>query len=76
MYPQYTFGPKGRIFNTGITTFNTETGSTSSLSKDAQGNDLLPVYGKDGDITGYKVKEAPKSSKKRNGSIVKAIKNL
>jgi len=75
MYPQYTFGPKGRIFNTGFTTFNTDAGYVNKPT-DAQGNDLLPVYGKDGDITGYKVKEAPKSSKKRNGSIVKAIKNL
>lgn len=25
MYPNYTFGPKGRIFNTGVTTFNTGT---------------------------------------------------
>jgi hypothetical protein len=69
MYPQYTFGPKGRIFNTGITTFNTDAGYTNKPT-DAEGNDLLPVYGKKGKVTGYKVKDA------RNGSIVKAIKNL
>jgi hypothetical protein len=76
MYPQYTFGPNGRIYNTGLTSFNTQIGSGSGLKKDAQGNDLLPVYGKDGDITGYRVKEDSKPKKGRNGSIVKAIKNL
>jgi hypothetical protein len=48
MYPQYTFGPKGRIFNTGLTRFNVPTV--------AQGVD--------------------KKNTARNGSIVKAIKNL
>lgn len=47
MYPQYTFGPKGRIFNTGLTTFNIPTVASTTDSKTA-----------------------------RNGSIVKAIKNL
>lgn len=69
MYPQYTFGPKGRIFNTGITTFNTDAGYVNKPT-DAQGNELIPIYDKKKNITGYKVKDA------RNGSIVKAIKNL
>jgi hypothetical protein len=47
MYPQYTFGPKGRIFNTGITTFNIPT-----------------------------VAQSVDKKMSRNGSIVKAIKNL
>jgi hypothetical protein len=51
MYPQYTFGPKGRVFNTGLTRFN------------------IPTVGE----------VAPTTSTKntaRNGSIVKALKNL
>jgi hypothetical protein len=51
MYPQYTIGPKGRVFNTGLTRFN------------------IPTVGQ----------VEPTTSKKntaRNGSIVKAIKNL
>jgi hypothetical protein len=51
MYPQYTFGPKGRVFNTGLTKFN------------------IPTVGE----------VAPTTSTKntaRNGSIVKALKNL
>ena len=76
MYPQYTFGPKGRVFNTGLTEFNIPQVGATSTTKDSKGNDLLPVYGKDGDITGYRVKEDSKPKKGRNGSIVKAIKNL
>ena len=57
MYPQYTFGPKGRIFNTGFTNFN------------------IP---KVGDMTIDELKEVLGKDKKtgRNGSIVKALKNL
>ena len=69
MYPQYTFGPKGRIYNTGFATFNTDAGYANTPT-DAKGDALLPIYGNKGNITGYKVKQA------RNGSIVKAIKNL
>jgi hypothetical protein len=47
MYPQYTFGPKGRVFNTGLTRFN------------------IPTVAQDVD-----------KKMSRNGSIVKAIKNL
>ena len=66
MYPQYTFGPKGRIYNTGPTSFNTPQISGYS-SEELQ--KLLDAK---------KVEESKsKSSKqKRNGSIVKAIKNL
>jgi hypothetical protein len=74
MYPQYTFGPNGRVYNTGLTEFNIPQVGATSTTKDSKGNDLIPIYGKDNNITGYKVKETPKS--KRNGSIVKAIKNL
>ena len=69
MYPQYTFGPKGRIYNTGFATFNTDAGYANTPT-DAKGDALLPIYGKKGNVTGYKVRDA------RNGSIVKAIKNL
>lgn len=57
MYPQYRFGPDGRIYNVGFTKFNTA---------------------KVGDLTIDQLKEALKEDKKtaKNGSIVKAIKNL
>ena len=63
MYPQYTFGPKGRIYNTGFTSFNTPNilGYTSEeLQK----------------FTDAKKIEESKKKTGRNGSIVKAIKNL
>ena len=44
--------------------------SNTQKTKDTKGNELLPIYDKKGGVTGYKVKEA------RNGSIVKALKNL
>jgi hypothetical protein len=50
MYPQYTFGPKGRIYNTGPTSFN------------------IPTVAEEG--------TKAKKNTARNGSIVKAIKNL
>jgi len=66
MYPQYTFGPKGRIFNTGITTFNTPQVFSNYDSAELQ------------KIVDTKKLEESKSKPKtsRNGSIVKAIKNL
>jgi hypothetical protein len=76
MYPQYTFGPNGRVYNTGLTEFNIPQVGATSTTKDSKGNDLIPIYGKDNNITGYRVKEDPKPKKERNGSIVKAIKNL
>jgi len=70
MYPQYSYGPQGRIYSTGTTKFNIPTIGSSTTPTDAKGDDLLPIYDKKGKVTGYKVKES------RNGSIVKAIKNL
>jgi hypothetical protein len=66
MYPQYTFGPRGRIFNTGITTFNTPQVFSNYDSAELQ------------KIVDAKKLEESKSKPKtsRNGSIVKAIKNL
>jgi len=63
MYPNYTFGPKGRIFNTGVTKFNTGTvgDMTFDQFKAALTNDE---------------KKEDKKGGKRNGSIVKAIKGL
>jgi hypothetical protein len=70
MYPQYTFGPKGRIYNTGFATFNTDAGYANTPT-DAAGNNLIPIYNDKRKITGYKVQKDA-----RNGSIVKALKNL
>jgi hypothetical protein len=73
MYPQYTYGAQGRIFNTGLTKFNIPT---------TPGNEVLPILDKEGNIVGYKAREEatpPESKKKttaRNGSVVKALKNL
>lgn len=66
MYPQYTFGPKGRIFNTGVTSFNTPNilGYTSE--------ELQKLT----DAKKIEESKAKSPEKKRNGSIVKAIKNL
>jgi hypothetical protein len=66
MYPQYTFGPKGRIFNTGITTFN-----TPQVFSDYDSAELQKI------VDAKKVEESKKKTgNARNGSIVKAIKNL
>ena len=59
-------------FNTGVVGNNA---NQSGIIKNSAGEDLLPIYGKDGDVTGYKVKQGPKS-KSKNGSIIQAIKNL
>jgi hypothetical protein len=67
----YRFTPGGRAINTNAPAqFNIPGASGSQKTTDAKGNDLLPIYNKKGDITGYKVKEA------RHGSLVKALKNL
>jgi hypothetical protein len=67
----YRFTPSGRAINTNAPAqFNIPGASGSQKATDAKGNDLLPIYNKKGDITGYKVKEA------RHGSLVKALKNL
>jgi hypothetical protein len=64
MYPQYTFGPKGRVYNTGVTTFNTPEVFSNYDSAELQ------------KIVDAKKLEESKSKSKRNGSIVKALKNL
>ena len=69
MYPQFSWGPKGRIYSTGMAEWNIPTAGASGRPTDEKGNELLPIYGNKGDITGYK-------TKKKNGAIVKAIKNL
>jgi hypothetical protein len=67
----FRFTPSGRAINTNAPAqFNIPGAGGSQKSTDAKGNDLLPIYNKKGDITGYKVKEA------RHGSLVKALKNL
>ena len=65
MYPQYTFGPKGRIFNTGFTTFD-----TPEVFSDYDAAELQKI------VDAKKVEESKKKKTGRNGSIVKAIKNL
>jgi hypothetical protein len=62
MYPQYSWGPQGRIYSTGTTQFNIPT------IADYTPEELQKI------IDAEKIKESKK--KKRNGSIVKAIKNL
>jgi hypothetical protein len=67
----FRFTPSGRAINMNAPAqFNIPGAGGSQKSTDAKGNDLLPIYNKKGDITGYKVKEA------RHGSLVKALKNL
>jgi hypothetical protein len=67
----YRFSPSGRAFNVNAPAqFNVPNTGKSQQVTDAKGNNLLPVYNKKGEVTGYKVKEA------RNGAIVQALKNL
>ena len=70
----FRYDPKGRLINMNAPAqFNIpEVGSTAK-PKDASGEDLIPIYNDDNTIKGYKVK---KDSKKQNGSIVKALKNI
>lgn len=65
MYPDYTFGPKGRIYNTGVATFNIP----QNVSADPEFAKMYSDYlnKKDGKTKDTKVK---------NGGIVKAYKNL
>ena len=65
MYPQYSFGPKGRIYNTGMANFNIPE-IAAGLSAD-QLQTLLDQK---------KAEEKKSGTKARNGSIVKALKNL
>lgn len=79
MYPQYTFGRKGRIFNTGITTFNIPDNVGVEDLTDSQKNTVKNLYEKivtksgTGEIKDIKEKQRTTS---RNGSIVKALKNF
>ena len=75
----YRFDGNGRAVNMNpLAQFNTPIVGTPSKLKNQSGEDLLPIYDKKGDVTGYKVKQEAKSKSKssRNGSIVTAIKNL
>jgi len=64
MYPQFTYGPQGRIFNTGMAKFNIPT------IADYTYEDLQKM------ADAKKAQESKKKTTARNGSIVKAIKNL
>jgi hypothetical protein len=67
----FRFTPSGRAINMNAPAqFNVPGATGSQKTTDAKGNDLLPIYSKKGEVTGYKVKEA------RHGSLVKALKNL
>jgi hypothetical protein len=74
----YRYDKAGRLINMNpLAQFNTPTVGSTSKPKDASGDDLLPVYNSKGDVTGYKVKQDAKTKEKaKNGSIVKAIRNL
>lgn len=64
MYPQYSFGPQGRIYSTGMTKFNIPTIADYST------DELQKI------MDAKKAEEGKKKKTSRNGSIVKAIKNL
>jgi len=71
----YRFGNDYRAQNfNGFFQPNIDSNKPSLATPDYNPNDLLPVYNNKGKVTSYKVKE--KNKKSRNGSIVKAIKNL
>lgn len=79
MYPQYTFGPNGRVFNTGLTTFNIPENVGVEDLNASQKDQIKKIYEKivtksgSGEIKDIKEKQ---KTTNRNGSIVKAIKNL
>ena len=74
----YRYDKAGRAINMNpLAQYNIPTVGSTSKPKDASGDDLLPVYNSKGDVTGYKVKQDAKTKEKaKNGSIVKAIRNL
>lgn len=74
----YRYDAAGRAINMNqMPQFNIPTVGTTSKPKDASGDDLLPVYDKSGDIVKYMVKQDAKTkTKSKNGSIVKAMRNL
>jgi hypothetical protein len=74
----YRYDKAGRAINMNpLAQYNIPTVGSNSKPKDASGDDLLPVYNSKGDVTGYKVKQDAKTKdKSKNGSIVKAMRNL
>jgi hypothetical protein len=75
----YRFTPSGVAYNVNAPySFNMQgqpgstTKTTGSFMQDQQGNTLIPDYNTDGTIKSYMIKKEPK----RNGAIVKAIKDL
>lgn len=75
----YRYDAAGRAINMNpLAQFNTPIVGSTATPKDASGDDLLPIYNTKGDVTGYKVKQDAKSKIKtgKNGSIVKAMRNL
>jgi hypothetical protein len=79
MYPQYTFGPKGRIYNTGLANFNIPEGVGSDDLTNAQKEQVKKLYErivtKSGTGEVKDIKEREKTTS-RNGSIVNALKNF
>jgi hypothetical protein len=78
----YRYDPQGRAYNIN-NPYQWYTPTVSPTDPDLTDNGLkdgtVPVYDNKGNIISYKViqpTKAPKTAKKRNGSIVKAIKNL
>ena len=65
MYPDYTFGPKGRIYNTGIANFDIP----QNISSDPEFAKMYSDYLN-------KKETKTKDTKVKNGGIVKAYKNL
>lgn len=74
----YRYDANGRLINMNqMPEFNIPTVGATSKPKDASGDDLLPIYNSKGETTGYKVKQDAKpKTKSKNGSIVKAMRNL
>jgi hypothetical protein len=65
MFPDYTFGPKGRIYNTGIANFDIP----QNISSDPEFAKMYSDYLN-------KKETKTKDTKVKNGGIVKAYKNL
>jgi len=72
----YRYDNQGRAYNLNAPAqFNIPgQGNSNYIPQDNKGNELLPIYDKDGNTTGYKVKDAKK--KALNGTIVKALKSF
>jgi hypothetical protein len=75
---KFRFDDEGRLVNYNpLARFNTPIVGTNQQMTTKEGEDLLPIYSSKGDITGYRVKqEKAKAKTGKNGSIVRAIKNL